>query len=647
MRPRPPSAWKRVVLLALAAPLAACADRNPAAVEPGIPPPEALAVLTCTAQVRAATVTCRGGSPLSGGALGDLIVGRPYVDLESGNVAYAADTFRFDVTLQNLMPQPIGTNDGTTVAPQGIRVFFHSGPTTTQGPGSIEVANEDGTAAFTAADQPYFRYDTLLATGETSAPKEWRFTVPPTVATFQFVLYVSVPVPSETGTLDVYPGAPQLLVGGQLPLLGVVRGAAGGIARGAPITWTSSDTTVVAVDSNGVVTGLSLGDATITATSGARVDAVTVSVSTSDTQGPSLLDFRLSLDSVDLSTGADSVVVELALADGGVGVEMISVFLLNGSSGGSCTPSLSDGNIQRGTWLCSITLAPFVDNGRFNALVVVTDQLNNQSGYDADSLAARGFDSGVEVTGSTPDGTGPQLTAFAFSPDSVNVDTASATINFSVTATDAGTGVIGVSFSLNSPTETRSRTCVATRTGGTAASGTWTCSVELAEDIEGGTWSVSGMRLQDLAGNINELPEPELRLLGFPTEVEVVSPNADVTAPTFDAFAVTPDSVDIAAGPATVTFSITASDAGSGVTGTVTYLSSPSGSLILFCSGELQSGTAASGTWTCSVTIPQFAETGEWRILSASAGDGPGNGVALTTAELETAGFPFKVVVTN
>ena len=643
-----PHVSRRILLLALAAPLAACADRNPTAVDPGVPPPpEVVSVLTCTAQVRAATVVCRGASP--SGVSADLIVGSPYVALQSSNVAYAADTFRADVTVRNQMDQPIGTTDGTTIAPQGIRVFFHSGPTVTSGTGTVEVQNEDGSAAFTGGSQPYFRYDTLLAPGQTSAPKQWRFTVPSTVATFQFVLYVAVPVPDEDGRVDVYPAAPQLLVGGRLPLLAVVRSGAGGIARGAPVTWQSSDTTVVRVDAAGVVTGVSLGEATVTATSGTRVSTVTVSVSTSDTQGPSLLAFSLSADSLDLGTGADSVQVELRLADGGVGVDgsLVSVFLLFGSSGASCVAQLQEGDIYDGVWGCTLVFSPYGEDGTYTPVVALDDQLNNPGNFTADSIAARGFDTGVVVTGSTTDDTAPALTGFTLSPDTVDVDTAAATVTVTVTATDGETGVSSVSLGLNSASAAQGRVCIATRTAGTAANGTWTCTIQIPEDAAAGAWTVSGLRIQDAAGNRTEPTAPELELLGFPTTVQVVSPNQDVTPPTFDGFAITPDSVDISAGPATVTFSVTASDAGTGVQGTVTYLWSPSGNLLLYCSGELASGTAASGTWTCSVEIPQFAETGEWRIFSTSAGDALGNAVQRTAADLEAAGLPSTVIVTN
>ena len=75
---------------------------------------------------------------------GDLIIGGQNVNvkLTSSNVAYNSGTgrFTFDVTVQNLIPQPLGTTDGTTLAPGGVSVFFTSGPTVTDGTDSGQPA---------------------------------------------------------------------------------------------------------------------------------------------------------------------------------------------------------------------------------------------------------------------------------------------------------------------------------------------------------------------------------------------------------------------------------------------------------------------------------------------------------------------------
>lgn len=194
--------------------LAACADRSVMApVDSQEPTP--LAALQCTADVRAQSLRCAPAGSVPGGVSGNLILGGQgsYVRLASSGITYdGVSLFTVDVTVQNLLGQPIGTTDGTTVDPEGIKVFFFTGPSSPDG--TVEVANEDGSGMFLGSEQPFFSYVERLTTEQTSAPHEWRFTVPPSVASFTFQVYVDAPVPDETA-LNVIDMDPRTLaVGG-------------------------------------------------------------------------------------------------------------------------------------------------------------------------------------------------------------------------------------------------------------------------------------------------------------------------------------------------------------------------------------------------------------------------------------------------
>lgn len=159
-------------------------------------PSSALQAFGCTGST-SGTVSCSQASPSAGGGSGALIGGQNlYLKLTSSNVSYNSGTgiFSFDVTVQNLMNEAIGTPDGTTPDPQGIQVFFYSGPFATSGAGAVSVANADGTATFTTANQPFFAYTGILAPGATTASKNWQLSVPATVSTFEFMLYVETDV---------------------------------------------------------------------------------------------------------------------------------------------------------------------------------------------------------------------------------------------------------------------------------------------------------------------------------------------------------------------------------------------------------------------------------------------------------------------
>jgi hypothetical protein len=157
-------------------------------------PASALAAVTCNASVKTLQVRCN--RPVMG-ASGVLIGGQGVnVQLTSSNLQYSSDTglFSFDVTVQNLMNEAIGTPDGTFADPQGIQVFIASGPSVTSGTGEILVLNADGLDTFTGGNQPYFTYSGILAKDAVSSSKPWQFQVPSTVETFSFVVYLETDV---------------------------------------------------------------------------------------------------------------------------------------------------------------------------------------------------------------------------------------------------------------------------------------------------------------------------------------------------------------------------------------------------------------------------------------------------------------------
>ncbi|HKP76019.1 MAG TPA: Ig-like domain-containing protein [Longimicrobiaceae bacterium] len=278
--------------MALLLVLGACSDRgDPVAA----PPPEttapqpllAMSVL-CQANRVAATVRCGGTDP-TGSARGAILVGGQgvYVQLTSSNVTYDSQSgiFAFDVTVQNLIPQAMGTTDGVTADPAGVRVFFASGPTTTGGPGNVAVANADGMGTFTNTNQKYFEYsgalngaDGILSTNETTGAKNWQLSLDPGVTAFTFVVYVAAEVQKPNGWIDVTPATQDLLQGNTQALTATVRTAVGNVVPGATVAWGTTDGSVITVDGSGVATGAGVGTANVTATSGPRSGSAQLNV---------------------------------------------------------------------------------------------------------------------------------------------------------------------------------------------------------------------------------------------------------------------------------------------------------------------------------------------------------------------------------
>jgi hypothetical protein len=242
-------------------------------------PPTVLAALDCTVRVASGEMRCDESPPGSGPASGLIVGGQAqYVFLAATNHAFIPgdNVFTFDVTVQNLIPQALGTVDGSTLDSAGVRVFFSQGPTGTGG--EVSLLNADGQGFFLAADQPYFRWDEVLHPNQTSGEKPWEFAVAPGVTSFSFRVYVSAAVRFPDGWIDLTPGVDTLVAGASRGLTATVRTAVGNPLAGQAITWGTSNPAISTVDAAGTVTALAPGAVVITATAGPRTGTATLAV---------------------------------------------------------------------------------------------------------------------------------------------------------------------------------------------------------------------------------------------------------------------------------------------------------------------------------------------------------------------------------
>jgi hypothetical protein len=274
-------------IVAAAIAVTSCTDNNPAgprALSP-LSKPSNIAELSCRANVVSRSVLCGPASPASGTGNNTVLVGgqHQFVDVSTSAVAYSGTNFTFNLALQNLIPQPLGSTNGTTPDTAGVEVFFNSGPTVTDGTGVI-IVNGDGIGTFTAGAQPFYRYigahlggDGILSPNETTSSRQWSLTVPATALSFTFNLLVRTEVPHPNGYVDVTPGSDTILSGGNAPLTATVRNFLG-VAVGGAVTWSSLDSTIATVNSSGQVTAVAPGATSIVATSSGRTGQASIAV---------------------------------------------------------------------------------------------------------------------------------------------------------------------------------------------------------------------------------------------------------------------------------------------------------------------------------------------------------------------------------
>lgn len=122
----------------------------------------------------------------------------------------------------------------------------------------------------------------------------------------------------------------------------------------------------------------------------------------------------------------------------------------------------------------------------------------------------------------------------------------------------------------------------------------------------------------------------------------------DTTAPALAEFDFNPKTIDVSAGPQTVTITLRITDDLSGFDFGNFLLISPSGQQVSSGGYNAQnrvSGNSLDGVYQVSAVIPQFSEAGTWRVIQVFLKDLVGNIVALGELDLISRGFPTELVV--
>ncbi len=313
---------------------AACAGRDGAtrALEPGDGPSDAAgAVVTlppralCTVDLSLKRVTC-ADSPVAAGAPSGpsaIVVGRDGSTLLGGlpinysiagsNVVVSGATVSFDVAVMNMLSQRLSSAPGNV----GVRLVFVTAPAVANGTGAVSlIGPATGTLATDAASSPDGRALPAVTLAPALDPIQrapamtLRFSVPATVKSFTFGVYLNATVPFPEGWVELAPtpagSSLGLVAGGSGTVTATVRDAGGRIVTAAPIAWASSAPTIAAPATASTtaaagatttaqsVRAIAAGTALITATSGARRGTLPITVAAAPATLP--VDYTFTID---------------------------------------------------------------------------------------------------------------------------------------------------------------------------------------------------------------------------------------------------------------------------------------------------------------------------------------------------------------
>ena len=251
---------------------------------------------------------------------------------------------------------------------------------------------------------------------------------------------------------------------------------------------------------------------------------------------------------------------------------------------------------------------------------------------------------GEDVTGDVTD---PVLVGFSITPTAADVTAETVRFDVTVRVTDDFSGVnhANVGFERPNPQDGGFGFSVVRQPGSTERDATFKGFFEIWKGSPPGTYKLH-VSANDRVGNGFGFDADELEQRGFPGRFEVTNRDPDVTAPTISDLRLSTTAIDVRGGAQTFTIEVDAADTHAGVYGMTMFVTAPDGSgggadLHGF---QLTSGTAASGTWTGRITIPQYAPRGRWTLYLGVI-DRLINRREYRVADLEAAGLPSGIDV--
>ena len=312
---------------------------------------------------------------------------------------------------------------------------------------------------------------------------------------------------------------------------------------------------------------------------------------------------------------------------------------------------LASGTTTDGVYTGSLSMPATAEPGDWPLALYMSDQAGHTRYDPSANLQASGFPDHITVQNTHGDTSPPALVSFAASPSQVNVTDGPATVTFTIHATDDASGIKlgGTTFvGATSPTGAQTYANNFVLASGTTTDGVYTGSLSMPATAEPGDWPLA-LYMSDQAGHTRYDPSANLQASGFPDHITVQNTHGDTSPPALVSFAASPSQVNVTDGPATVTFTIHATDDASGIKlGGTTFVgaTSPTGAQTYANNFVLASGTTTDGVYTGSLSMPATAEPGDWP-LALYMSDQAGHTRYDPSANLQASGFLNHITVQN
>jgi hypothetical protein len=230
--------------------------------------------------------------------------------------------------------------------------------------------------------------------------------------------------------------------------------------------------------------------------------------------------------------------------------------------------------------------------------------------------------------GQTQDITPPQLIGpITINPSSIDVSDSAGIVTITILANDDLSGLGGGSYvSITRPLTNLTGWFFFSPIGGDQ----FEANVDIPRYSANGTYNIEKINLMDNAGNGIQYSTVELQSMGFDTNFEVTSDLQDIEAPIVKEVRILPNEIDVSSSDQVIEIELDLLDQLSGINPSkyaehpfqAVHLISPSGkqerfeifSELILESCSSANGVCTEGTWKALIEMPQYSETGLWRI---------------------------------
>ncbi len=256
----------------------------------------------------------------------------------------------------------------------------------------------------------------------------------------------------------------------------------------------------------------------------------------------------------------------------------------------------------------------------------------------------------TETAFAIDDFSAPVLVDLSFDKQSIDVSGGPETVTATIRVTDDLSGFSWASFYFRSTSGQQSLYfgfMSSDLVSGDEFDGVYQRSQEFPQFSESGLWRVTQVQLLDKVGNEVNIYEEVIVASGVQATIEITSVG-DISDPILVDLSFDKQSIDVSAGPQTVTATIRVTDDLSGFNRGLITAHNPSGDQVQgwwFEADSRVSGDEFDGVYEVSTEFPQLSESETWRITEVHLSDKIGNLNFINEAEFANSGFQTTIEI--